>query len=368
MNPKTILAETTAATGHKLEPEPRSSGPIVDADVHEMLGSAHELVAYLPREWARYIASGWSYPFFFSYGYPTDAGFARTDAIPEHGPAGSDLELMRKQLLDAFEIETAILTSLFFPGDMRVQREFGNAIARAYNDWVFEKWLSAEPRLRGSICVNASDPQAAAAEIERVAARPGYVQVILGPCDRGYGDKEFDPIFDAAVRNGLAVGIHPSARAQTAIGYPEYLAEWRVLGPPQQCQCQLVSLVFHGVLERYPDLRVVFIEGGWTWVPHLLHRMDENYRSLRSEIPWLTKLPSEYVLGQIRFTSQPIEALAPNQFEQVVEQIGGAQMLLFSSDYPHWDFDSPVRGLPAGLPREGARRIMYENAKAWYRL
>jgi predicted TIM-barrel fold metal-dependent hydrolase len=363
-----MTPDITHAGAQTVESERRTTGPIVDTDVHEMLGSARELLTYLPREWARYIDSGWSYPFFFSYGYPTDAGFARTDAIPKSGPAGSDLELMRDQLLDAFDIETAILTSLFFPGDMRVQREFGNAIARAYNDWVFEKWLSVEPRLRGSICVNVSDPRAAAAEIDRVAARPGYVQVILGPSDRGYGDQEFNPIFDAAVRNGLAVGIHPSARAQTAIGYPEYLAEWRVLGPPQQCQCQLVSLVFHGVLERYPDLRVVFIEGGWTWVPHLLRRMDENYRSLRPEVPWLRRLPSEYVGSQIRFTSQPSEALAVGEFEHVLEQVGGAQMLFFSSDYPHWDFDSPVRGLPAGLPREVVRQIMYENAKAWYRL
>ena len=88
---------------------------------------------------------------------------------------------MREQLLDAFDIEAAILTSLFFVGDMRVQKEFGNAIATAYNEWVFEKWLSAEPRLRGSIAVNATDPPAAAAEIDRVAQRPGYVQVILGP-------------------------------------------------------------------------------------------------------------------------------------------------------------------------------------------
>ena len=66
-----------------------------------------------------------------------------------------------------------------------------------------------------------------------------------------------------------------------------------MLGPPQQCQCQLVSVIFHGVFEKYPDLRMVFIEGGFTWVPHILKRMDENYKSLRREIPWLTKLPSE---------------------------------------------------------------------------
>jgi predicted TIM-barrel fold metal-dependent hydrolase len=275
---------------------------------------------------------------------------------------------MREQLLETHNVETAILTSLFFPGDMRVQTEFGNALASAYNDWVTETWLDRDERFRGSICVNASDPQAAAREIDRVADRPRYIQVILGPMNGGYGEERFDPIFAAAERHGLAVAIHGSARAETAIGYPEYLAEWRVLGPPQQHQAQVVSLLFHGVFERHPDLRVVFVEGGWSWLPHLMWRMDENYRSLRVEMPWLKRMPSEYLLDHMRFTTQPMEGVTAKQLTQLLEHIGSDEVLLFSSDYPHWDFDASSRVMPAGLPKDLLRKIQYENAKAWYRL
>jgi predicted TIM-barrel fold metal-dependent hydrolase len=342
--------------------------PVIDADVHEMLVGADQLLPYLPRQWHRYVKSGWWYQFFFSYGYPTDAGFARVDAVPRVGPAGSDYDLMREQLLEQHAVEVAILTSLFFPGDMRVQTEFGNALASAYNDWVTETWLERDRRFRGSICVNASDPEAAAREIERVGERPEYIQVILGPIAAGYGETRFDAIFAAAARRGLAVAIHGSARAETSIGYPEFLAEWRVLGPPQHHQSQLVSLVFHGVFERHPTLRVVFVEGGWSWLPHVLWRMDENFRSLRRELPWLKRMPHEYVLEHARFTTQPMEALSAPQLLGLLDQIGSDEILLFSSDYPHWDFDASTRALPPRLPRELLRKIQYENARAWYGL
>jgi len=347
-------------------PVTEAESGVVDTDVHEMLGSASELKPYLGEQWHSYIDSGWSYPFFFSYGYPTTAGFARADAIPETGPAGSSYDLMRSQLLDRFDVRVAILTSLFFPGDMQVQTAFGNALATAYNDWMSATWLKRDTRFRGSICVNTSDPLAAAEEIDRVGGRDSYVQVILGPSDVGYGDRRFRPIFDAAQRNQLHVALHPSARARTAIGYPEHLAEWRVCGPVQHHQAQLVSLVFGGVFERHPDLRVVLIEGGWTWLPHTLWRMDENFRALRVEVPWLQRQPREYVLENVRFTTQPTESLTARRYMEVLDEIGTDEMLLFSSDYPHFDFDSPARSLPSGLPVETRRRIMFENAASWY--
>lgn len=357
------------ATRSVRSPLPRGKRePVIDADVHEMLASAEQLLPHLPQEWHRYVRSGWTYPFFFSYGYPTDAGFARADAVPRVGPAGSDYELMREQLLEEHAVEVAMLTSLFFPGDMRVQTEFGNALASAYNDWVTETWLARDARFRGSICVNASDPDAAAREIDRVGERPEYAQVILGPMNAGYGEPRFDPIFTAAVRRGLPVAIHGSARAETSIGYPQLLSEWRVLGPPQHHQAQLVSLVFNGVFERHPSLRIVFVEGGWTWLPHVIWRMDENYRSLRMEMPWLKRMPRDYVLDHVRFTTQPMESLTADQLLQLLDHIGSEEVLLFSSDYPHWDFDASSRVLPSGLPTELVRRIQYENAKAWYGL
>lgn len=362
-----MQASTTVAAQPAAE-DNANARPIIDADVHEMPVSVKDLLPYLAPQWHKFIASGWTNPYFFSYAYPTEHGFARADAVPERGgPAGSDPELLREQLLDQHGVDVGILTGLFYPADSHVQFEFATALASAYNDWIVDKWLAFDARLRGSVCVNVNDPEGAAREIDRIGADPRFLQVMLPPLHEGYGQSRYDPIFEAAIRNGLLVAIHPSSYAPTAIGYPPYLVEWRICSAPQHHMSQVVSLIFSGVFERHPELRMVLIEGGWTWLPHLLGRMDENYRSLRAEVPWLKRMPSRYVLDHMRFTTQPMPDMTADQLLSFLELIGSDEMLLFSSDYPHFDADNPFRAFPR-VPSDLMRKIQYENAKSWYRL
>lgn len=340
---------------------------LIDCDVHEMLVSVQDLLPHLDTTWHKFIASGWSNPYFFSYAYPSETGFARADATPEKGPAGSDPDLLRAQLLDGYDVDVAILTGLFYPADSHVQFEFATAIASAYNDWLVERWLSPEPRLRGSVCVNVNDPDGAAREIARVGSDPRFVQVMLPPLHEGYGQAKYDPIFKAALAHDLLVAIHPSSYAPTALGYPPYLIEWRICSAPQHHMSQVVSLIFSGVFERHPELRIVLVEGGWTWLPFLMGRMDENYRSLRAEVPWLKRMPSRYVHDHIRFTTQPMPEMSARQLATFVEQMESDELLLFSSDYPHFDADDPYRAFPRVAP-DLLRKIQYENAKQWYGL
>ncbi|HEY4918118.1 MAG TPA: amidohydrolase family protein [Solirubrobacteraceae bacterium] len=346
----------------------RTSTQIIDTDIHEMLPSASALLPHLDPAWHRNITAGWSAPYFFSYAYPHEAGFARADSRPADGtPAGSDFELLREQLLERYDMTAAILTSLFYPGDSSVQYEFGSALACAYNDWLAENWLDKDERLRGSICVNVNDPAGAAAEIDRVAGHPKLVQVMLGPRRDGYGEPRYLPIFEAAARNGLPVAIHPSSNAPTAFGYPQYLIEWRAMATVQHGMSQVSSIVFSGLLERFPTLRISMLESGWTWIPFALGRYDDNYRILRSEVPWLKRMPSEYVYEHFRFSTQPLEEMTSERFMSFIDLIGSEDLLMFSSDYPHMDADDPVRAFPK-IPDGLRHKILYENARNWYGL
>lgn len=360
------MPESTSVVEPAAEAQP-TRRQIIDTDVHEMPVSVKDLLPHLAPQWHKFIASGWSTPYFFSYAYPTESGFARADAIPERGPAGSDPDLMREQLLDGHGVDVAMLTGLFYPSDSHVQHEFATALASAYNDWIADFWLPSDPRLRGSVCVNVNDPAGAAREIERMGDHPGFLQVMLPPLREGYGQPKYDAMFEAAVRQGLLVAIHPSSYAPTALGYPPYLVEWRICSAPQHHMSQVVSLIFSGVFERHPDLRMVLVEGGWTWLPHLMGRMDENYRSLRAETPWLKRMPSRYVLDHLRFTTQPMPDMTADHLLAFIELMGSDELLLFSSDYPHFDADNPFRAFPR-VPPDLMRKIQYENAKSWYRL
>ena len=133
-------------------------------------------------------------------------------------------------------------------------------------------------------------------------------------------------------------------------------------------QAQLVSFVLEGVFVRFPGLRVVLIEGGFAWVPPLMWRLDRSWRALREEAPWLTRPPSEDIRAHARVSTEPMEEPEnPRHLNEVIAQLGCDEMLMFATDYPHWDFDAPDLAPPRQLEPALTRKIMAENARALYR-
>jgi len=128
-------------------------------------------------------------------------------------------------------------------------------------------------------------------------------------------------------------------------------------------------MVLRGVFEKFPTLRVVMIENGFGWLPPLMWRMDKRWRELHSEVPWLRRLPSEYILDSVRFTTQPMEEPPRGgELARLIEMMGSDELLMFATDYPHWDFDSPTRALPSELDAELRSRILGRNAIDFYKL
>jgi len=124
--------------------------------------------------------------------------------------------------------------------------------------------------------------------------------------------------------------------------------------------------VVEGVFERLPALRVVIMEGGLGWVPSLTWRLDRNFTRLRGEVPHLRHPPSHYIANNIWFTTQPIEEPArAADLVRLLERVGWDR-LLFSTDYPHWDFDDPRHAFKAPLSEARRRQILTDNAAAFY--
>lgn len=348
---------------------------IIDTDVHNAFADIRaELRPYLSRHWQVYAERhGIVVP---STGYVSPVGVQREDArTPSGGMAGSDPAFLITDHLDRYGIDTAILTGSHVLGlSVHPDPDWGNAIATAYNQNLANRWLSHSDRFRGSIVVNHSDPAAAAKEIHRCAPDKRFVQVLMASgSSRLLGQRFFHPIYEAAAEHGLPVAIHPGTEGSgtsgdpTPAGRPTRYFEWHNI-IPLNFMGHINSLVCEGVFEKFPALRFVAIEGGLTWLPSLLWRMDKNYKGLRAETPWLKRLPSDYVREHIFLTTQPIEETdRPEQFLQVLEMINAPKNILFSSDYPHWDFDNPLMAFPP-LPRETKQRIFHDNAAALYRL
>jgi len=359
---------------------------IVDCDVHNAPISDEALRAYLPAEWRERRDTVGYLPAMFrqyrenlgdrsymgaEYPRPTPRA-SRVDAWPPSGhPPASDLDFTRAQLLDAWNVQYAVLNPLLGAAE-QLNDEYGAALATAINDWQVAEWLDPEPRLRASICVPFEDAELAAAEVDRVAGDRRFVQVqLLSRTREPLGRRRYWKLYEAAVRHDLPLGIHYGGWGGmpiTGAGFPSYYIEDSG-GMATAFQAQVTSLVLEGVFERFPTLKVVLIEGGFGWLPPLMWRLDRAWRRLRAEVPHVSRPPSETIRSSFWFTTQPMEEPPRERdFHELIDQLDMDDRIMFSTDYPHWDFDSPARALPAGLGADLRHRIMRENAVALYGL
>lgn len=344
---------------------------LIDTDVHNTVGDKKELLPFLPRSFHhQWLSTGTP-----SGGYYGNPSVMRRDAVTDKGePAGSDPLFLKTHHLDAYGIDYAILTGHEFGVSLHHNPDFGNAVATALNDWMVEKWLKFSPQYKGSILINHSDVPAAVKEIERMASNPDMVQVVMSSgAQQLFGQRYYHPIYEAAERNGLPVAIHPGTEGggisgpPTPSGHPTRYFEWHNI-LPLNYMAHVNSLVSEGVFEKFPTLKFVAIEGGISWMPHLMWRMDKNYKALRDTVPWLKRLPSEYIRNHIYLTTQPIEE--PDQrhhLDQILDMINADHMIMYSSDYPHWDFDNPKVALQP-IREERRKKILGENAMNLYGL
>ena len=284
------------------------------------------------------------------------------------GKPGSSLADLRTQALDGFGSQLAICNPLY--GTTAIHNDhFAATVARAVNDWLAADWLTPEPRLRGSITIAAQNAELAVDEIERRAGDPRFVQVLmLAMNEAPLGNRRYWPIYQAAARHGLPIGVHAGSTYRHAItqnGWPSYYLE-DYAAHAQAFQSNLLSLVHEGVFAKFPDLRVVFIESGFTWLPNFMWRANNTWRGVRAEVPWVDRPPADIIRDHVRFTLQPTDRPpTASDMEAVLEQIGSKDMILFSTDYPHWQFDGDD-AFPPGFSPALRRRVLVDNPLATY--
>jgi len=332
---------------------------IVDSDAH-VLEPTEGVRAHMPANWAR---SGTT--------LPSDGGFNRAyfgTLGPTVRPRDAG-EYLRDMDVEGIQLSVFFPTTSLFIGDVR-DPEFQSVWCRAYNDWLAE-FCSVNPaRLKGVAIVPLQDTKLACQELERATGTLGHVGVMVpsslsfGPGN--VGEPYFDEFYGEAERLGVPVGIHHtgSVRAETA-GFRQFLQIHLLSHVPEQIKA-VTAIVIGGVFERFPDLKIGFLEAGCGWVPFWTERMDEEFEKRHKEVPYLRQRPSEYVLNcQSYFGVEPEEKLLPLVADQI-----GAEKLMYASDYPHWDSDWPntVKTLVERQDVSTALReaVMCDNALRFY--
>jgi hypothetical protein len=301
--------------------------------------------------------------------YPPKAPIsARPEWRGKDGLASTDPKELAAQVFDRWQADLAILNCLYGV-QLLFSEDMARAFCRALNDWIAREWLDRDLRLRASIVIPMQNTEYAVDEIERCAKDRRFVQVlVLAMQEVPLGRRSFWPIYAACERHGLPLGIHAGSTYRhsiTSLGWPSYYIE-DYSAHSQAFQSQVCSLVCEGVFAKYPGLKVVLLESGVTWLPGFLWRFSKFWRGVRSEVPWVDRSPAEIVRDHIRLTTQPFDAPADGDcVERLIEHLRSDAVLLYASDFPHWQFDGDAT-MPPGIPPGLRRKILVENPLATY--
>lgn len=347
---------------------------LVDCDIHPAPKNAEAFHPFMEKHWVEHMKTfgpSIRQALVGQLSYPRmTANGMRVDARPEVGPAGSSIEMLQEQHLDRLDVEVGNLIALGGAGMEERNPDLAAAMARAVNDWQIAEYLEKEPRLRGGIVVSQDNPEAAVAEIERRAGDKRFVQIVMSSRpNETLGARKYWPIYRAAEETGLPICLHPvgysNGKPSTGTGWPSFYFQEHYTFVPG-AQALVSSLIIEGVLEAFPKLKVAIIEGGFSWSPALGWRMDKHFDTFHKEVPHLKRKPSEYMRENFWWATQPMEE--PKRGRDIADVIDwiGWDRILYSSDYPHWDYDDAHHIFKFPLEPEQREGVFGGNARKLY--
>jgi len=247
------------------------------------------------------------------------------------------------------------------------EKEYAAAFCRAYNDWI-ANLCKASARLKGIGLAPFQDVPAAVSEVNRAITKLGLAGIAIasfGLKDH-LGTASFWPIYEELERLNAPLLVHNSRQGPAGeIRFDTFLLAHTV-ARPMETLIDCAALLYGGVPEKFPKLRIAFLECGCGWVPYWMDRMDEEWEKRQCEAPLLKAKPSEYITqGSWFFAAEPEESTLP----YVIERIGDGK-LIFASDYPHWDgmFPYVVSTIRqrTDLSDQSKQRFLGHNAKRLY--
>lgn len=278
---------------------------------------------------------------------------------------------LSKRWMDAMGVDVAVL----FPTPMLTlglhpQVEVEVAMARAYNRWLCERVLAEEPRLRSMLYLPFNDAEASYRMVKEFGDKPGVSGfMVTAARHRPIHHNSFMKTYALMEEMGLPLGFHAGYNwGEQSMTQMNKFISVHAIGFVFYNMVHLTNWLINGLPERFPKLKVIWIESGLAWVPFMMQRLDNEFMMRSSEAPLLKRKPSDY-MREMFFTTQPIEITDMAALEQTFRMMNAESQLLYSSDYPHWDFDLPstIYDLPF-LGEKAKRDILGGNAMRLFNL
>jgi predicted TIM-barrel fold metal-dependent hydrolase len=249
--------------------------------------------------------------------------------------------------MDAMSVDYSCLfpTGMLSIG-LHPQKEMEVELCWAYNRWLTEKVMpEGGGRFFSMLCLPFSDPDAALRQVETFGDRKnvGGFMVTTVRNNLAVYDNAYMKLYRAMEERGLVLSFHsgPNWGGEPIYRSCNRFLSAHALGFTWYDVLHCTNWVINGMGERFPKLPVIWIESGLAWVPFLMQRLDHEYMLRPSEAPLLKKKPSDYMRDMF-YSSQPMEIQDHGALECTFRMMNAETQLLYSSDYPHWDFDLPA--------------------------
>jgi predicted TIM-barrel fold metal-dependent hydrolase len=280
--------------------------------------------------------------------------------------------------MDVEGIDVAVLYPTYALGYVE-DAALQSAAYRAYNTWLHDYCTAYPKRLFGVAAVALQDPEGAARELRRCVKEYGFRGAFIRPNSYIEGRKLNDPVYDPFWREAaaldVAIGLHPYLMADMpgavlglGLEAREDIFFKQALGNPVDMMSALVAFTAGGIFERFPKIRVAFLEANGGWIVPMLERLDHHFEIWRAQVDYLKHKPSELFMrnGFISFDAD--EKLLCTTAGHI-----GADRIIWASDYPHPDAKMPgvvneLRETLAPLPPPDQETILGGSAARLYDL
>jgi uncharacterized protein len=289
-------------------------------------------------------------------------------ALAEHVDPSADhrdLTLLRRAM-DSMGIQIQVV----FPQPLlevglHPEPEIVTALTFAYNRWFTKRILAGEKRLRALLSLPFSDPKACLDTVREFGEAPGVIGFMVTSQRRVSVHKNsYMRLYRELEERGLPLAFH--AGPTWGDSMTSTMNRFLAVHSMSFVTCNMTHManwIVNGLPERFPKLKVIWVESGLAWVPFMMQRLDHEYLMRQSDAPLLKRLPSEY-MQEMYYTSQPLEATNLELLQSTLKVIHAETQVMYSSDWPHWDFDVPARivTLPF-LSDQAKRNILGETAR-----
>jgi predicted TIM-barrel fold metal-dependent hydrolase len=263
-----------------------------------------------------------------------------------------------------------------------VSLDYAVEVSRAYNDWLYDTYLKFNPRFKGMAIIPMQDPDEAAKELRRAVTELGMLGAMMpsNGLPTPLGSKMYWPVYAEADRLGCCLAVHGGAHDRFGMDHMNMYVPVHALGHPWGLTINCASIVYNGIFDRYPRVRIAFLEGGVAWLLLCLERLHASHETHFQYIPPDNfgvregDEPGEYIIKQIKAGRLFIGCETEELTMPFAIKIVGNQPFLYSSDFPHEVTNESCKHDIAELLESGEitqddkEAILYRNAERFYKL